>query len=89
MKVNPTNGSNLNVYKQQLQKQDDTKQTQKTQDKIEISNQAKKLQEGNSLVEARQEKVQNLKQQVQDGNYDIDPKKTAEKMIDFWTNKQV
>ncbi|GEL78713.1 flagellar biosynthesis anti-sigma factor FlgM [Tenuibacillus multivorans] len=89
MKINPLNNTNLNPYLKQMQKQDNVKNTQQPQDKLEISNQAKKLQDGNEIVEARQEKVKELKQQVENGDYQIDPKKTAEKMIEFWNNRRV
>ncbi|TFB24382.1 flagellar biosynthesis anti-sigma factor FlgM [Filobacillus milosensis] len=89
MKINPLNNTNLNPYKKNIQKQQDVKNAGQPQDKLEISNQAKQLQGNNSIVEARQEKVDELKKQVQNGDYQVDPKKTAEKMIDFWTNRRL
>ncbi|MGP4073863.1 flagellar biosynthesis anti-sigma factor FlgM [Piscibacillus sp. B03] len=88
MKINGVNGANLNPYQKQMQKQQQLQSSQ-PKDKLEISNEAKQLQEGNGIVQARKEKVENLKQQVQSNEYDVNPKKTAEKMIDFWTNKRV
>ncbi|SEQ25444.1 flagellar biosynthesis anti-sigma factor FlgM [Piscibacillus halophilus] len=89
MKINGVNGSNLNPYQKQLQKQGQVKPTTQHQDKVEISNKAKQLQKEQGIAKVRKEKVENLKQQVQNGEYDINSKKTAEKMIDFWTNKRM
>lgn len=88
MKINGVNGANLNPYQKQMQKQQQLQSSQ-PKDKLEISNEAKQLQEGNGIVQARKEKVENLKQQVKSNEYDVNPKKTAEKMIDFWANKRV
>ncbi|MEQ6377578.1 flagellar biosynthesis anti-sigma factor FlgM [Bacillaceae bacterium S4-13-58] len=87
MKIHGPNHMNMNPYKKQIQKQAELEQSGKQQDKIEISSEAKQMQEANQAVEARQKKVAEIKQQIESGEYQIDPKATAQKMIDFWTNK--
>ncbi|MDQ0159660.1 flagellar biosynthesis anti-sigma factor FlgM [Alkalibacillus sp. S2W] len=82
MKVNPTNQTHLNPYQKQIQQQP-AKQPNAQSDKVEISNRAKAMQD-NHIQKARDEHVQNVKQQVQDGNYDVDLNKTAEKLASFF-----
>ncbi|MGM8215197.1 flagellar biosynthesis anti-sigma factor FlgM [Bacillaceae bacterium W0354] len=89
MKINPTNGTNLNPYVKNLNKQASVKNSHQKSDQLEISSKAKELQKGNPIAEARAQKVSELKEQVQNGEYEIDAKKTAEKMIDFWTNRRL
>ncbi len=60
------------------------KQSNQQSDKVEISNKAKAMQESNTIEKARQDHVQSIKQQVQDGEYDVDLKKTAEKLLEFY-----
>lgn len=56
-------------------------------DKIEISSEALVLQKGNSVEAARQEKVQQLQQKVQSGEYQVNAKETARKLYDFWNGE--
>ncbi|WP_027965374.1 flagellar biosynthesis anti-sigma factor FlgM [Halalkalibacillus halophilus] len=88
MKINPTNGAHLNPYQKQVQNQQNVQKQAGVSDKIEISSKAKEMQQGNGIEQARQEKVSALKQQVQHGDYDMDLKQTAEKMVDFWSNRR-
>ncbi|GAA0472215.1 flagellar biosynthesis anti-sigma factor FlgM [Alkalibacillus silvisoli] len=83
MKINPTNKAYLNPYQKQIQNQQ-LKQASKQSDKVEISTQAKAMQESNSIQKARQEHVQSLKQQVENGEYNVDLNKTAEKLLQFY-----
>jgi len=89
MKINSTNGANLNPYVNHLNKQSIKNSGMQKKDQLEISAQAKELQKGNPFVEARQQKVSELKEQIQKGEYDVDAKKTSEKMIDFWVNRRI
>ena len=84
MKINGPNHTNFNPYKQQLEKHANLKKASNRSDALEISKEALKLQENNRPDEARKAKVQEIKQQVQSGEYKINFEKTAEKMIDFW-----
>lgn len=88
MKINSSNGVNLNPYLKHLNKQAAAKQQHRS-DQLEISAKAKELQQGNSIVEARKAKVAEIKNLVERGEYEIDPKKTAEKMIEFWFKKRI
>jgi negative regulator of flagellin synthesis FlgM len=54
---------------------------------VEISSAAKQLQESEHLQEARSRYILEIKQAVESGEYKVDPYKTAEKMIEYWTKK--
>lgn len=54
-------------------------------DQVEISSQAKQLQEAKKPNEQRAKYVQEIKNAVQSGEYKIDVEATARKMIDFFT----
>jgi negative regulator of flagellin synthesis FlgM len=56
-------------------------------DKIEISDAAKELQVVSDYSTERAEKVQRLKQQIQLGQYKVDPHKVAEDMLKFYRLK--
>lgn len=68
-----------------MQKQVEQKRTVAKQDQIEISPEAKQLQESVKTNTQRTEYVQSIKNQIESGNYTIDPEKIAKKMIDFWS----
>jgi len=86
MKINGPNQTNFNPYKNQLQKQADLKKDLK-QDRIEISNEAKKLMESNKADPKREAYIQEIKDKVDSGEYKINYEKTARKMIDFWSKQ--
>lgn len=73
----------LHAYKQQQHKQLG-KQTREQKDKIDISQAAKSLQENRQHEVERERYVQEIKEQVQAGEYKLDHEKLASKMIDFW-----
>ncbi|GAA0484870.1 hypothetical protein GCM10008986_07630 [Salinibacillus aidingensis] len=88
MKINGSNSTHLNPYQKQYQKQQQaTNQAKPAADKLEISSQAQNMLKGNEVKEARQKQVQQIKHDVQTGNYKINYQETAQKMIDFWTNR--
>lgn len=87
MKINGHNPVNFNPYKNALQKQMQAKKELSREDKVEISSAAKQLQESDHLQEARSRYILEIKQAVESGEYKVDPYKTAEKMIEYWTKK--
>jgi len=86
MKIHGPNQTNFNPYKKQIQQQQENQNVNSSKDKVEISNKAKQMQEMNKAQAARQEHVEQIKNKVDSGEYQVDANKTAEKMIDFWTN---
>ncbi|QHE53600.1 flagellar biosynthesis anti-sigma factor FlgM [Pontibacillus sp. HMF3514] len=87
MKIHGPNQTNFNPYKKQIQKQQENQNTNSLKDKVEISNKAKQMQEMNKAQAARKEHIEEIKNKVDAGEYQVDANKTAEKMIDFWTNR--
>ncbi|WP_042142641.1 flagellar biosynthesis anti-sigma factor FlgM [Paucisalibacillus sp. EB02] len=87
MKVNGPNQTNFNPYKNQIQKQMEMKKVGKQQDQLEISSEAMKLQENTKVNAKREAYVQEIKNRVDSGQYEINYEKTAQKMIDFWSKQ--
>lgn len=85
MRINPMNGVQ-NIYRRQLEKYEKTLETKLKRDKIEISMEAKQLQQTNQMEKARQEKINHIKEQIESGNYKVDAKEVARKFYEFWTN---
>ncbi|SDP95037.1 anti-sigma-28 factor, FlgM family [Litchfieldia salsa] len=83
MKINQTNLAGINPYKKQVNKVVQTEKTVKT-DKVEISSAAKQLQETSAVTLERQEKIDALKQQVQNGTYKVDPEKIAKSIVNYY-----
>ena len=86
MKINNYGKINLNPYQKNIMKQDQVAQIKK-KDQLEISNEAIELQKGSPIELERQNLVKDLKEKVQSGEYEIEPKQIAEKMYSFW-NKE-
>ncbi|MGM8212549.1 flagellar biosynthesis anti-sigma factor FlgM [Virgibacillus sp. W0430] len=87
MKIQGTNLPKLNAYKQQLQKPAHRQQEANRNDQINISNEAKQLQESSITNLRRSEYIQEIKRAVEAGEYTINVEKTAQKMIDFWSTR--
>lgn len=85
MKINPINQVQ-NIYRRQIDKYEKLSETAAKRDKIEISKVAKELQETNKIDEARLEKINHLKEQIDTGNYKVDAKAVARKFYEYWTN---
>ncbi|WP_121663637.1 flagellar biosynthesis anti-sigma factor FlgM [Metabacillus litoralis] len=85
MKINNLGSVNVNPYKKNLEKQAAAStKPQSKEDKVEISSKAIDLQQSNEVVKARQEKVQAIKAQVENGTYTIDPKAVAKGLVEFY-----
>ncbi|PPA70252.1 flagellar biosynthesis anti-sigma factor FlgM [Jeotgalibacillus proteolyticus] len=85
MKINSVNSANINPYKQQQTKIDQMK-TQHVQqaDKVEISTRAKEMQETNRIQTERKEKVDQLKTEVENGTYKLEPNRIAADLAKFF-----
>lgn len=85
MKINNYGQSGLNPYKRQLNKLENAnKATNQASDKIEISSAAKEMQHSSRLSADRQAKVEELKIQVENGNYKVNPKEVAKSIAKFY-----
>lgn len=85
MKINPFGPLNNNPYRKQIEQQEIKRETVKKRDQLEISSEAKEMLSQEKVTKAREEKVEALKQQVQSGNYKVDPKAVANKFYEFWS----
>ncbi|TCT20454.1 FlgM family anti-sigma-28 factor [Melghiribacillus thermohalophilus] len=84
MKIQGPNHLNLNPYQKPYQQQAKMGKGKTSEDKVEISSEAKKMLETNPIADERKKKVEKLTEQVQSGEYNIDPETTAKKMIEFF-----
>jgi negative regulator of flagellin synthesis FlgM len=85
MKIQKFNVPAINPYKANELKAEQSKQkTQLKADKIEISSEAKQLSELSSYSVERNERIQEIKAQVDSGNYKIDAEKLAENLIKYY-----
>ncbi len=85
MKINNVQQSIVNPYKANQMKAEQLEQKAKMKtDKLEISSEAKQLSEISSFTVERNERVQQLKEQVQAGNYEVDAEKLASSMLNFY-----
>lgn len=87
MKINGPNQTNLNPYQKQINKRTEMGTQKQQTDKIEISETAKQMQETGKNNPVRQKLVEQVKRDIESGSYQVDSKATAEKMLDFWSNK--
>lgn len=85
MKINPFNSVHNNPYRKQIEKQEKANDAQHKKDKLEISQVAKEMQESTKLEAARQEKVNELKQKIESGDYKVDPYAVAKKFYEYWS----
>jgi len=87
MKVTNYGPSGLNPYMQEMQKTETVKKkTAKTNDQIEISSEALKLQQ--QTDPARQEKIAHIKDQIQNGTYKIDHQELAKSIYNYYVNRK-
>lgn len=85
MKIEGFKPQAVNPYRNQQMKVEQTKQaSQAKTDKIEISSEAKKLSAASPIESARNQRVQELKAQVQSGEYQIDASKLASTMLSYF-----
>ncbi|PSL48569.1 FlgM family anti-sigma-28 factor [Salsuginibacillus halophilus] len=83
MKINPLGPMNNNPYRQQVEKQNEAGQAAQKKDQVEISDQAKHMQQ-ESGDEIRTDKVNELKQQIDSGEYNVNNNDIARSLYDFW-----
>lgn len=85
MKINNLGPTGINPYKKALNKLDNvSKTTANKADKVEISSAAKEMQQISQLDSARQKKVEELKQSVQNGTYQPNAKATASSLLNYF-----
>lgn len=86
MKIDGINHSHFNPYNK-LSQPAQKKEGAKPHDQLDISPEAKQMQQQSKLDLQRQDKVQTLKKQIQSGGYQVDPQQAANKFYEFWTGR--
>ncbi|KAA0966796.1 flagellar biosynthesis anti-sigma factor FlgM [Sporosarcina sp. ANT_H38] len=85
MKIQKFNVPPVNPYKANQLKTEQAEQKAKMKtDKLEISSEAKQLSEKSSFTVERNERVQELKAQVQAGTYEVNPEKLAANLVKYF-----
>lgn len=85
MKINSLGSMGMNPYKRQMNKIDQAeKLSSKASDKVEISAAAKDMQQISQVSTQRQVKVEELKIQVANGTYTINPREIAQGLVNFY-----
>lgn len=87
MKIQGTNLARIQAYKNNLQEQKKQSKPEEASDELKISNEAKQLQQSKSLPDHRTEYVKQIKQTVDSGQYKVNHQDTAQKMLDFWSQR--
>ncbi|SDL67540.1 flagellar biosynthesis anti-sigma factor FlgM [Halarsenatibacter silvermanii] len=84
--VNPQQIQKIYQQQRQLLSESEANQERESGDRMEISAEARQIHEFAVQMEEtpdiRQERVAELRQEVQSGSYEIDPEQIAESMID-------
>ncbi|KXH84135.1 flagellar biosynthesis anti-sigma factor FlgM [Sporosarcina sp. HYO08] len=82
MKIQRVNIPAVNPYQtQQVKQQQANSQAKAQTDQLEISKEAKQLSEQQSTTEARKERVQSIKAQIEAGTYKVDTKQLASNLV--------
>jgi negative regulator of flagellin synthesis FlgM len=85
MKINNIGTTGINPYKKAINKLDKVNDTTTAKaDKVEISSAAKEMQQISQVEAARQKKVEELKQSVQNGTYKPNATATASSIINYF-----
>ncbi|EDL63912.1 flagellar biosynthesis anti-sigma factor FlgM [Bacillus sp. SG-1] len=84
MKINNINTPKINPYNKQLNKIEQSKSVNKPADKVEISSQAKDMQIAKQFNIERQERVKELKVQVENGNYKVNHQEIAKSIKNYY-----
>lgn len=83
MKINPYNQIHSN-YRKQVDKTQPKADVTKKRDQLEISHEAKLMQQDTKITAERKEKVDQIKAKVQSGEYKVNPQEVAKKFYEFW-----
>ncbi|TRZ36915.1 flagellar biosynthesis anti-sigma factor FlgM [Niallia circulans] len=85
MKINNYGTQGINPYKKQVNKIDQVKsEAVRGTDKIEISSAAKELQQVTQVSQARTEKIEALKKEIQNGTYQVRAEDVASSIVNFY-----
>lgn len=84
MKINNFGTHRINPYNRQMNKLDELKKAENPVDKVEISSTAKAMQQLSDVEQQRAKKVEELKIQVENGTYKVNPQEIAKSILNFY-----
>ena len=84
MKINGIGLNNINPYNQARRPLQTTNQGPSFADKLEISSAAKEMKAASEYKDARAERVQQLKAEIESGEYKVNARKVAEDMLNYY-----
>lgn len=84
MKITSYSINSVNPYNKQQRNMKAADGKQAFADKIEISTTAKEMSASSTYSSERAQKVQQLKEQIQSGEYQVDARKVAEDMLKYY-----
>lgn len=88
MKINSFNRPDTNPYSKQINHVEKPTRTERIEaDQIEISKQAKELQQTSKYDAERAARIEQLKNQIEQGTYKVDPKKVAYSIAKYYFNQ--
>ncbi|RXJ02288.1 flagellar biosynthesis anti-sigma factor FlgM [Anaerobacillus alkaliphilus] len=86
MKINPYSQIQ-NVYRKQVGKQQPKADVSQKRDQLQISNEAKIMQQETRISTERKERIEALKAQVNAGEYKVNAEDVARKFYDYWNER--
>ena len=84
MKITSFNVNSINPYNKQPKMMPTSEKKSNVTDKIEISTTAKELSVSSSYSSERAQKVQQLKAQIQSGEYELNAQKVAKDILKYY-----
>lgn len=84
MKINGIGLNKINPYNQTKRPLQTNKTGQTFADKLEISSAAKDMKVASEYTDARAERVQQLKAEIESGEYKVNARKVAEDMLKYY-----
>lgn len=88
MKIERNNLNNINPYKQQMNVKRSSSSSFSSEDKIEISSTAKEMQEATRLLSERTERIEQIKSDINKGNYKVNEFELAKSMYSYYFNNK-
>jgi negative regulator of flagellin synthesis FlgM len=88
MKIERNNLNNINPYKQQVNIKRSNSSTFSGEDKIEISSKAIEMQESTKYISERNERIEKLKSEINNGSYKVNEYDLAKNMYSYYFNNR-
>lgn len=84
MKIHHIRSVQMNVYQANERMQHEQKRAETKKDQVEISQEAKALLKEEEIPKERMDKIQAIKEQIENGTYQINTKEVARKLYEYY-----